>query len=174
MMDPRLQGIFREYSRFVFAICKRYAADHEEAEDLCQEVFLLVDAKLPGFRGESRMGTWIYRVAINRCLDHLRWKKGQKRMETAYLDILVLGNLAEKGDPVLAKIDLEKILSQTSERTRQMLFLSFAEGLTYQETGEVLGVEAATVAKTVQRFREKFQGQWGSPESRFAPEKEGL
>jgi RNA polymerase sigma-70 factor (ECF subfamily) len=159
VIDPQLSDLFREYSRFVFVICNRYAANREEAEDLTQEVFLLLSRKLGMFRGDSRMSTWIYRIAINLCLDHLRWRKAQRRLEAGYLDELVVKNLSPKGDPVLAKIDLERILSRTNEKTRQILFLSFAEGLTYQEVGEVLRVEASTVAKTIQRFRDKFSGR---------------
>ena len=154
-MNVRLKSLFEEYSRFVFLICKRYSANREEAEDLTQEVFLILGRKLDSYRGESRLSTWIYRVAINRCLDHIRLRKSQRRLEALYLDELVVRNLGS-GDPVQAKIDLEKILSFASESTRQILFLSFAEGLTYQEVGDVIGLEAATVAKTIQRFRQKF------------------
>jgi RNA polymerase sigma-70 factor (ECF subfamily) len=154
-MNENLKRLFEEYSRFVFLICKRYSANREEAEDLTQEVFLILGRKLDRFRGESQLSTWIYRIAINRCLDHIRWRSAQRRLEAAYLDELVVRNLAS-GDPAQAKIDLEKILSYASDTTRQILFLSLAEGLTHQEVGEVIGMEAAAVAKTIQRFRQKF------------------
>lgn len=68
---PDLEAVFREYADFVYRICHRYARDRDEAEDLTQEVFCLLSRKLKGFKGQSKLGTWLYRITVNECLQHL-------------------------------------------------------------------------------------------------------
>ena len=57
-----------------------------DAEDLLQEIFLLAHRKLPEFRGDSAVGTWLYRLAMNRCLDHLKNRQTRARGATTTLD----------------------------------------------------------------------------------------
>src|SRR5258705_10728828 len=58
----------------------------EDAEDLLQEVFLQAHRKLAGFRGESTLGTWLYRLTMNHCLDHLRGRQARMSRATDSLD----------------------------------------------------------------------------------------
>jgi RNA polymerase sigma factor (sigma-70 family) len=152
-----LETIFNTYRDMVFRICSRYCKDTREAEDLTQEVFLHLGKALRSFRGDSGLGTWIYRVATNRCLSHLRKLKSRKGLYVEYLDTMVVHNMDSGGDKVLAKIDLEAILGNLRPSVRQMLFLSLAEGLSYRETAEVMNLSKEAVAKTVARFLTKYR-----------------
>lgn len=154
---PSLEDLYRSYLDMVFRICSRYTKDRDEAEDLTQETFILIDRNLRRFRGDSKPGTWIYRIATNCCLDHLRKRKSQSRLNADYLDSLVLRNLSPEGDRVLAKIDLDRILAHLRPGMRQILFLSLAEGLSYRDVSEVTGVSREAVAKIVVRFLKKQQ-----------------
>lgn len=151
-----LEDIYRKYLDRVFRICSRYCRDRESAEDLTQEAFLCIDRKLASFRGDSELGTWIYRLTTNCCLDHLRRQKSLDRLYADYLDSLVVRNLNSGGDRVLAKVDLERILSAFRPGVREILFLTLAEGLSYREAAEVLNLSKDAVAKTVLRFLKKF------------------
>lgn len=153
---PTLEQLYRSHLDMIFRICSRYAKDREEAEDLTQETFLRIDKHLRSFRGDSQLGTWIYRIATNCCLDHLRKRKSQTRLYADYLDSLIRHNLSPQGDRVLAKVDLDRILAHLRPSVRQILFLTLAEGLSYREAGEVAGVSRDAVAKIVGRFLKKF------------------
>jgi RNA polymerase sigma-70 factor, ECF subfamily len=152
---PSLEELYRSHLDMVFRICSRYTKDRDEAEDLTQETFVLIDRNLRRFRGDSKPGTWIYRIATNCCLDFLRKRKNQSRLNADYLDTMVLRNLSPEGDRVLAKIDLDRILAHLRPGVRQILFLSLAEGLSYREVGEIAGVSREAVAKIVIRFLKK-------------------
>jgi RNA polymerase sigma factor (sigma-70 family) len=151
-----LAEIHRRYLNMIHRVCSRYSSDAQEAEDLVQEVFLAIQKGLASFRGDSQLGTWIYRLATNRCLEHLRVKRRRKELDVRYLDSLVVRNLTGCDNRVLAKVDLERILAHIRAEARQILFLSLAEGLTYRETAEALGVSKEAVAKTVARFLKRF------------------
>jgi RNA polymerase sigma factor (sigma-70 family) len=154
---PDLEEIHGRYLNMIFRICSRYCKDREEAEDLTQDAFIRIDGKLASFRGDSDLGTWIYRLTTNCCLDHLRKRKSQNKLYADYLDSLVIRNLNSGGDRVLAKVDLERILGHLRPVVRQILFLTLAEGLNYREAGEVLSVSKESVAKTVTRFLKRFR-----------------
>src|SRR5262245_46041906 len=124
-----IEEIYREYLDFVFRICASYTHDRSAAEDLTQEVFVKVSRRMENFRGEARLSTWIYSIAVNCCIDYLRRQKRENRLHAEYLDDQVVRNLSPEGDRVLAKVDLEKILSPLRPSIRQILFLTFAEGL---------------------------------------------
>jgi RNA polymerase sigma factor (sigma-70 family) len=155
-MSEAIDDLFRKYSPMVFRTCFRYTRNQEEAEDLTQEAFLKISRHIDGFREQSQLSTWIYRIAINCSLDHLRNKKRRDLLTGQYLDELVCKNLAGNGDAELARVDLERILGQTKPEVRQILFLTLAEGLSHQEAAEVMGKSKSAVSAVVSRFKRGF------------------
>jgi len=79
---PDFNALVKEYSKRVFNLAYRIVGDRMDAEDVVQETFLNVFRGLPDFRGESRLSTWIYRIALNNSL------KTKRRLDAAYLDSL--------------------------------------------------------------------------------------
>jgi RNA polymerase sigma factor (sigma-70 family) len=152
----QLERIYVAYRDFVYRICSRYARNAAEAEDMTQETFIKIAGRLDGFRGESELGTWLYRVAVNRCLDALRRRRSEERHLQIYLDEIVIRNLAPDGDRILAKLTLDRILGKVRPRLRQTLFLTLAEGLTYSEAAAILKISPAAVSKSVSRYLKKF------------------
>jgi RNA polymerase sigma-70 factor (ECF subfamily) len=158
-MHPEIEGIFKAHSAMVFRVCLRYAKDREEAEDLTQDVFMRIDGTLESFARNSKMATWIYRIAVNICLDHLRSKKRKGVLMENHHNTLVFENLARGEDRELAKIDLDRILGEVRPEVRQILFLTLAEGLSYDEAGEIVGKTGVAVAKAVSRFRQGLKSK---------------
>jgi RNA polymerase sigma-70 factor (ECF subfamily) len=156
-MHPDLESLFRDHSGMVFRLCLRYARDREAAEDLTQEVFLKVDVHLSGFRQDSQIATWIYRIAVNVCLDHLRTQRRRRELAETHFNRFVIGNLSAAGEPELARIELERILGEVDPGMRQILFLVLAEGLSNEEAGRIAGKSVAAVAKAISRFRKKMR-----------------
>lgn len=153
-----LETVFRKYNDFVYRTCFRYCRDAQDAEDLTQEVFLKLHRRLPEFRGDSAMTTWIFRIAANCCIDSLRARREHSRFEDCVPDSDALRAVGH-GESALAKVDLDRILAQTDPRTREILFLCLAEGCTHQEAGEILGLSKWAITKTVLRFQKKIRIQ---------------
>lgn len=154
---PDLEQVFRKYRDLVYRVCFRYFRDRGDAEDLTQEVFLKLHRRLGDFRGDASLTTWIYRIAANCCIDALRTRKEHSRLEDPGMDGNVAFNLEGHGDATLARIDLGRILAQTDARTREILFLSLAEGCSHEEVGEVVGMTKWAVGKVVVRFQKRMQ-----------------
>jgi RNA polymerase sigma-70 factor, ECF subfamily len=154
--SPKLEDVFRKYRDFVFRTCYRYFRNARDAEDVTQEVFLKLHRRLPEFRGDSALSTWIYRIATNCCIDVLRARKEHARFDDFEMDKIVAFNVAGHGDASLARIDLNRILEQTDAKTREILFLSLAEGCSQSEVAEVVGMTRWAVGKVVLRFQKKI------------------
>jgi RNA polymerase sigma-70 factor (ECF subfamily) len=151
--------LYRRHLDFVFRICSRYANSKSDAEDLAQEAFVKASRNLDAFRGESEWATWLYRVAVNTCLDYLRKRKREYRNLSEFLDEMVVHNLDSGGDRALAKLEMERILRPLRPQLRVILFMTLAEGLTHAETAKVLNMSVAAVAKSVSRFLGKYRKQ---------------
>ena len=127
-----------------------------DAEDLLQEIFLAAHRKLDSFRGESALGTWLYRLATNLCLDHLRSRAardqpGHRRAgRRAGAGGRGLPELAER---TVAKMDLERALAQLPEGCRTAFVLHDVEGLEHREVAEVLGIAEGTSKSQVHKAR---------------------
>ena len=158
--ETDLNELFRKYSGMVFRICLRYTRNREDAEDMVSEVFLKVNASLHKYRGESKPMVWIYRIAVNQCLDLLRSKRSRKEFDAGDLDFLrgapVQGG---HGDQCLARITLDRILEKINPITRKSLFLHYVEGLPHHEVAQVLGPTREAVTKRLNRFAEDIQRQ---------------
>ncbi len=68
------EELYRQHAARLYNLAYRMLGNAADAEDLLQEIFLLAHRKLGSFRGQSALGTWLYRLATNQCLDHLRSK----------------------------------------------------------------------------------------------------
>ena len=157
MKHLHIEELFNKYADMVYRICKRYAKSREDAEDMVQNVFLKVHKNLNNFHNNSSIMTWIYRIAVNTCIDELRSQKSRDLEVIENIDSLVVNNIACESDTSLTKITLDKILDEVNADTKEMLFLVYAEGLSQNETSKLLGVNRTTVTRRLSRFREQVK-----------------
>lgn len=132
----------------VYRLALRYTDCVADAEDLTQEIFLAVYTSLPKFQGRSAFGTWVYRIALNHCLEFQR----KRRFETTPLDdSLNLRNDDRQADPVevahqkQVASQVEEALNSLSPLHRDVVVLHELQGLTYQEVADALDVPVGTV-----------------------------
>lgn len=147
--------LYEMYFPLVHRICYRYTKNREEADDLAQEVFLKVHGSYAGFEGNSQPSTWLYRVAVNHCLDHLRWKKRQTDLLAGYGDDLTFRRPQESSIDNPAKRLLRRLMDGMDEANRQVVFLRFEVGLTHEEIAEICGVSRVAITKRLAKFQSK-------------------
>src|SRR6478672_13133070 len=105
------EELYRAHAGKLFSVACRMVGNPADAEDLLQEIFLSAHRKLDGFRGESALGTWLYRLATNHCLDYLRSRAARTNQLTDTLDDdrgqvdPARGGLADRS---ITKMDLER------------------------------------------------------------------
>lgn len=151
------------YQEQVLNTCNGFVRNREEAEDLTQEVFIEVFRSIQNFRGDSKLSTWIYRIAVSKSLEELRNRKRLKR--AAYFKSLIgLENAADRvaapdrnphqlvEDQQRAAI-MQEMLDKLPENQRIAFTLHKYEGLPYQEIAEVMGVSLSATESLIHRAK---------------------
>jgi len=150
------EELYKAHAGKLFSVAVRMLGNPADAEDLLQEIFLSAHRKLDGFRGESALGTWLYRLATNHCLDYLRSRAARTNQLTDALDDerglfdAGRGGLAERS---ITKMDLERALAQLPDGCRAAFLLHDVQGLEHREVAEALGVAEGTSKSQVHKAR---------------------
>jgi RNA polymerase sigma-70 factor (ECF subfamily) len=159
-----------EHQRMVYQLSLNLLGDHNEALDLSQEVFLRVFRTLPGFRGQSTLRTWIYRIVVNQARNRQRFWRRRHRAQQVSLDehIRDHGELPARGDGgapdrLLGQKQLAERIRTALDRLpfdqKTALVLREIDGLSYEEIGFSLGIAVGTVKSRLARAREALRGQ---------------
>ncbi|HJR59178.1 MAG TPA: RNA polymerase sigma factor [Vicinamibacterales bacterium] len=154
------EEIYRAHSGKLYGLILRMVGNPSDAEDLLQEVFLSAHRKLEGFRGESALGTWLYRLATNHCLDYLRSRAAKAGQLTDGLD--EEPGLADAGsrtiaEQTVAKMDLERAVAQLPAGCRAAFLLHDVEGLEHREVADALGIAEGTSKSQVHKARSRLR-----------------
>lgn len=159
------EEIYRTHAGRLYSVACRMLGSPTEAEDLLQEVFLTAHRKLDSFRGESALGTWLYRLATNVCLDYLRSRAGRSRQLTDALDEEpALADVRTRGlaDQAVSKLDLERAVAQLPDGCRAAFVLHDVEGLEHREVAEALGIAEGTSKSQVHKARLRLRQLLGA------------
>jgi RNA polymerase sigma-70 factor (ECF subfamily) len=127
--------------------------DHDLVDDIAQEVFLTVYKNLNNFRFESQFTTWLYRVTVNKCKDHLRKMKIRNIFSPIKDSEEELGYNPTPDDSDIKEI-VQNAIAKLPEKLRIPLLLKDIEGLSYQEIAESVQCEIGTVKSRIFRARE--------------------
>lgn len=127
--------------------------NHELVDDIAQEVFLTVYKNLGRFRFESQFTTWLYRITINKCKDHLRKIKIRSIFTSIKDEEEDFGYSTSPDEKDVAEI-VRKAIDQLPEKLKIPLLLKDIEGLSYQEIAESIQCEIGTVKSRIFRARE--------------------
>ncbi len=148
--------LVRHYDRRLRALAFRLLGDEARMDDALQEAYVKAFRALPGFKRQSNVGTWLYRITYNVCLDELRRGKRTLRLFSPEPeDAPATG--PGPADVAVARHDLAAALANLPPDQRAVVLLVDAEGLDYAQAGEVLGVGPGTVASRLSRARAQLR-----------------
>jgi RNA polymerase sigma-70 factor, ECF subfamily len=158
--EPHLnfEALYREQSPRIYALARRMAGSAQDGEDLLQEIFLQAYRKLDSFKGDAQIGTWLYRLALNHCLDYVRGKRVRMDRVTDALDTTEAGGepQARRETPV-ARLDLERAIDRLPEGCREAFVLHDVEGFEHKEIARLLGIAEGTSKSQVFKARMKLR-----------------
>lgn len=169
-----VQLLIDTYKNRVYNTILGMVQNVEDAEELAQDVFIKALQNVEKFKGQSQVGTWLYRIAINASLDHLKKRNRKKRF--AFLISLNSGTEENPApnppDFVHPGLQLEnkelaqtlfKAIHQLAEKQKTALILTKIEGLSYEQTAQVMETTVASVESLLFRARQnlkKIMGQY--------------
>lgn len=147
--------IYDKTAGFVYNVALRVLNSKEDAEEITQEVFLVVYKKLKDFRFESSLKTWIYRITVNRAVNMAK-KKSREKMITAEYEKEVYVNSVKAVQERPGAETAQELLSALDPDQRACLALRSIEGLSYKEISNLLKVNINTVRSRLRRARERI------------------
>ena len=168
--DEMFRSLVAEHQEMVLNTCYRFVFNRQDAEDLAQEVFVEVFRSLGQFREESKLSTWIYRIAVTKSLDHLRRLNRKKRFSSLKR---VIG-LADTADDIAAPSKnnpaeelagnerltvLQNALDTLPESQKIAFLLSKQDGYSNQEIADILETSVSAVESLVHRAKKNLHNK---------------
>ena|ERR1017187_8045844 len=147
------EELIRRYQQMIHALTYRMTGSQSDAEDLAQEVFIQAFRKLDNFRGDSKFSTWLYRIAINTCLN---WKKSQQRRVQLHHEWAQQSReTADRNAEVSSRV--QEALLTLPPKQRAAIILTAYEGMNHAEAARTLGCSETTVSWRVFTARKKLK-----------------
>ena len=151
--------IVRDYSERLWWHVRRFVNSHEDADDLLQEIFIKVWAALPSFRGESQLFTWVWRIATNETLNHLRKEKVRAALKFSSVDAEMERRI--QADPYFkgteAERELAKAVLKLPDKQRQVFIMRWWDDLSYEEMSEITGTSVGSLKASYHIAQEKIR-----------------
>jgi RNA polymerase sigma-70 factor (ECF subfamily) len=142
--------LVRHYDPGLRALAYRIVGDPDRMDDALQEAYVHAFRALPRFRGDSAIGTWLYRIVYNACVDELKRAR----------NVVPLESIRERTDPrpgaaetIPLRRDLAAALGGLSPDDRAAILLVDAQGFDYRSAAEIVGVPEGTIASRLNRAR---------------------
>jgi len=145
--------LVRENKSTIYTVCYMFSQDEEEVNDLFQETLINMWKGIDSFREESKISTWIYRVALNTCLLQERKKKKEVKKVPLTMDV----NFFQDEDANAAQV---RMLHQRIGKlglVDRALVMMWLEGMSYDEIGTVMGISAQNVGVKLYRIKEQLK-----------------
>jgi len=162
------QTLVEQHQNLVVNTCYGFLRNRDDADDLAQEVFVEAYKSLRAFREEAKLSTWLYRIAVNKCLNHLKKKKRRRwirSLQTAFggeeeaqeiVDESIANPQADLEQQERARV-LHQAIAALVENQKIALTLSKVEDLSYQEIAAVMGTTVPAVESLLNRAKKNLQ-----------------
>ena len=140
--------LMTRHERQIYRLCFRFVKNPEDAMDLTQEVFIKVFEKLTAFRGDARFKTWLYRVAVNHCLNHV--KKNSREFVEVNESIGSVGPSSHNRLLERERRDIvRQLMRNLPPKQKAILELRMNDNLSYEEIAGILGRSVSTIKSSV-------------------------
>jgi len=158
------EEIISRYESKVYNLAMRFCRNQEDAEEVLQDVFSTIYAKLDGFRGQSQFSSWMYRIIVNAAFMKLRKRKQSHTISLEDLAPQLRQSCLEQDNPVLHRSDtitqnkelriiLDAAIGRLPAQYRAVFILRDVDGLSNQEVSEILGLSIPAVKSRLHRSR---------------------
>ena len=166
--EDGFEELVRRYQRPIAAYVYRMVGDYESALDLTQEVFIKVYNSLRRYRSEFKFSTWIYKIAHNSAVDHLRRQGGretalQREFDGEQYDLPIESRRLspeQESERAERREEIERVVSELPAAYRELVVLRHSHDLSYDEIADVTGLPLGTVKNRLFRAREVMRREF--------------
>lgn len=139
--------LVRKYSQPVYWQIRKMVANHDDADDLVQNVFVKAWNNLHNFRGDAKLSTWLFKIAINESINFINKEKQRQQMSEDSDDSFLLSNIEadEYFDGDQLQIDLQKAIAKLPEKQRLVFNMRYYDEMKYEEMSDILGTSVGAL-----------------------------
>ena len=167
-LEGGFEELVRRYQRPISAYVYRMVGDYETALDLTQEIFIKIYGSLSRYRPEFKFSTWIYKIAHNAAIDHLRRNSGRERSlmtgtESDQYELPIESDglsPEQQSEREERRTEIETVVRSLPTAYRELIVLRHSQDLTYEEIVEVTGLPLGTVKNRLFRARDMMRQQF--------------
>ncbi len=151
--------LVQKYQQPLYRVIRRMLLDHDDSNDVLQEVFIKVFNNLDRFRADAKLSTWLYRIATNETLSHLRKKKNKFFLPILDVDRLLADRL-DSGtlmDADELQLKLQKAILALPEKQRIVFQLRYYDEMSYEDMSEALGTSEGALKASYHHAAKKIE-----------------
>ncbi len=152
-IEKEFLAVIRAYDKVIYKVCYLYTTRHATLNDLYQEVVINLWKAFPKFRGECKISTWIYRIALNTCISFMRKEKNVPELVTLTWDT---DRVAEDDELQIMLRELYRLINQLGQLDKSIILL-YLEEKSYEEIAEITGLSVTNVATKLNRIKQKLR-----------------
>jgi RNA polymerase sigma factor (sigma-70 family) len=139
--------LLKKYQQKIYWHVRRMVIDHDDADDIVQDVFIKIWKNLPGFRNDAQLYTWMYRIATNECITFLNKKKQKNNVSLDDVDFELADTLSGSdqftGDRIQLK--LQQAILTLPDKQRLVFNMKYFDDMKYEEMSDVLGTSVGAL-----------------------------
>jgi RNA polymerase sigma factor (sigma-70 family) len=151
--------LVKKYQEKLYWHVRRMVVDHDDADDLVQDIFVKVWKSLEGFREDAKLYTWMYRIATNECITFLNKKK--KRIFVPLVDVEAQLSKKMEHDPLFdgdkIQLKLQQAILTLPEKQRVVFHLKYYDEMKYEDMSEVLGTSVGALKASYHHAVKKIE-----------------
>ena len=151
------QTLVAAHQAIVIRVCASYCSDREDREDLAQEILVQLWRSFPRFDRTQNFATWMYRVAINVALSHVRQQYRQPRRHSGGEEQLL--QLSDERQHESVEMQMLRAFIERLDGLNRALILLYLDGYQQKEIAEVLGITETNVATKINRLKERMKSE---------------
>lgn len=153
-IEQEFLAVIKEYERVIYKVCYLYVTPNAPLSDLYQEVVLNIWKAFTRFRGESKISTWIYRIALNTCISFIRKEKNIPEIIALTYEADVMKDEHDETQVMLKEMHL--LINRLGQLDKSIILL-YLEEKNYEEISEITGLTVTNVATKLSRIKDKLR-----------------
>lgn len=156
-------SMMRAYGERIYWHIRKMVANHDDASDILQNVFLKAWSNIENFRGDARLSTWLYKIAVNESLNFINKERHRSEATTEEEASFIFNNLESDpwfdGDEL--KAELHKAIARLPEKQRLVFNMRYFDEMKYDEISEILGTSVGALKASYHHAVKKIEEQFG-------------
>ncbi len=159
--ERAFSALMQSYQERLYWHLRRFTSSHEDTDDLLQETFVKIWTALPTFRAESRLYTWVYKIATNEALNFLRRRKARKALDTEPIDAALERKIED--DPYFngneLQRELQKAIRKLPKKQRLVFDMRYFDDMSYADISEVLDTSVGSLKASYHHAYRKIMSE---------------